>query len=73
MKSLVVKVVDVSRLDVPTTSLEKFNPFLLHEGSKGGVLKLLAFRIGEIYANVTKMMLSGEVSEAFEPNVRDEV
>lgn len=35
-------------------------------------MKMLAFRMGEIYANVTEMMLSGEVSEAFEDNARDE-
>lgn len=72
LKSLVAKVVDVSKPDVPMDSLAKVKPFLLDEGSNGGVLKMLAFRMGEIYANVTKMMLSGEVSEAFEPNVRDE-
>ena len=60
LRSLVEKVVDVSKTDAPTEQLAKVKPFLLDEGPKGG-LGMLKFRMGEVYAKVTKMMLSGEV------------
>ena len=60
LRSLVEKVIDVNKSDVPTEQLAKVKPFLLDEGPKGG-LGMLKFRMGDIYAKVTKMMLSGEV------------
>ena len=60
LRSLVEKVVDVSRPNVPLDQLAKVKPFLLDEGPRGG-LGMLKYRMGEIYARVTKMMLSGEI------------
>ncbi|KAL8901346.1 MAG: hypothetical protein Q9207_005241 [Kuettlingeria erythrocarpa] len=65
LKSLVEKVVNVSKPEVPLIQLAKIRPFLLEEGAKGG-LATLEFRMGDVYASVTKMMLSGEIPERFE-------
>ena len=67
LRSLVEKVVDVSKPDVPLEQLAKVRLFLLDDGPKGG-LAMLKFRMGEIYAEVTKMMLSGEMP--LEPETR---
>ena len=64
LKSLVEKVVDVMRSDVVLVQLAKIQPFLLDESAKGG-LATLRFRMEDIYAAVTRMMLSGEISRAF--------
>jgi len=55
--------VDVSKPDVPTIELAKVRPFLLDEGPQGG-LGALKFRMGDVYAGITKMMLRGEVQES---------
>ena len=80
LKSLVEKVVDVVRSDVTLVQLAKIQPFLLNESAKGG-LATLTFRMGDIYAAVTKMMRSGEIprviavgkdeGQVFAPNVLD--
>ena len=65
LKTLVKKVVDLERPDISLDQLAKVRPFLLDEGPKGG-LWMLKYRMGDIYARVTKMMLSGEVPETTE-------
>ena len=80
LKTLVKNVVDWNRLDISLDQLAKVRPFLLDEGPKGG-LWMLKYRMGDIYARVTKMMLSGEVPETpevwkgdgvtFRPNLLD--
>ena len=62
LKSLVEKVVDTSKTDVPLTSLAKIRPFLLEDGPKGG-LGMLKYRMGDIYTGVVQMMLSGKVPQ----------
>ena len=62
LKTLVKSVVDLERPDISLDQLAKVRPFLLDEGPKGG-LWMLKYRMGDIYARVTKMMLSGEVPE----------
>lgn len=79
LKSLIEKVVDV-RKSVSTIDLAKVKPFLLDENPQGG-LSMLKYRMGDVYAAVTKMMLSGVipgslVSEkdeylAFRPDILD--
>ncbi|KAI4175681.1 MAG: hypothetical protein LQ346_008038 [Caloplaca aetnensis] len=64
LKSLVEKIVNVGKPEVPLQQLAKVRPFLLEEGAKGG-LATLGFRMGDVYAAVTKMMLSGEIPESF--------
>jgi hypothetical protein len=80
LRRLVEKIVDVSRPNVPLDQLALVKPFLLNEGPKGG-LGMLKYRMGDVYAQVTKMMLSGVVPPApqaqkeagivFRPNVLD--
>lgn len=53
--------VDVGQPVVAMTQLVKIGPFHLGDGPKGG-LASLRFRMGDIYASVTKMMTSGEIS-----------
>ena len=65
LKTLVKKVVDLERPDISLDQLAKVRPFLLDDGPKGG-LWMLKYRMGDIYARVTKMMLSGEVPETTE-------
>ena len=65
LKSLVERIVDVSKVDVPLTQLAKVKPFLLDEAPRGG-LGMLRYRMGDIYAKVTKSMLSGDILEGFE-------
>ena len=65
LKTLVKKVVDLERPDISLDQLAKVRPFLLDESPKGG-LWMLKYRMGDIYARVTKMMLSGEVPESSE-------
>ena len=65
LKSLVEKVVNVGKNDVALSQLAKIKPFLLDEETNGG-LATLRFRMGEVYASVTKMMLSGEIPQQFE-------
>ena len=62
LKTLVEKVVDLNRPDISLDQLAKVRPFLLDEGPKGG-LWMLRYRMGDIYARITKMMLSGELPE----------
>lgn len=69
LKSLVDKVVDVSKLDVPITQLAQVKPLLLDESPRGG-LGMLRYRMGDIYATVTKMMLSGEVPRSLETTLK---
>ncbi|KAI4120725.1 MAG: hypothetical protein LQ338_006809 [Usnochroma carphineum] len=66
LKSLVEKIVNVGKPEVPLIQLAKIRPFLLEEGAKGG-LATLRFRMGDVYASVTKMMLSGKIPERFAP------
>ncbi|KAG7006446.1 hypothetical protein G7Y79_00014g036210 [Physcia stellaris] len=80
LRSLVERVVDVGKGDVSLLQLAKIQPFLLDESAKGG-LASLRFRMGNTYAAVTKMMLSGEIYESpamtkeegqiFAPNILD--
>lgn len=80
LKTLVKNVVDLNKHDISLDQLAKVRPFLLDEGPKGG-LWMLKYRMGDIYARVTKMMLSGEVPETpevwkgdgvtFRPNLLD--
>jgi len=65
LKSLEEKVVDVGKPDMALIQLAKIRPFLLDDGPKGG-LATLKFRMGDIYASVTKMMINGEVPESAE-------
>lgn len=65
LKTLVKNVVDLNKNDISLDQLAKVRPFLLDEGPKGG-LWMLKYRMGDIYARVTKMMLSGEVPETSE-------
>ena len=65
LKSLVDRVVDVSKRNVPMTQLAQVKPFLLDDGPRGG-LGMLRYRMGDIYAKVTKMMLNGAVPETFD-------
>lgn len=65
LKTLVKNVVDWNRQDISLDQLAKVRPFLLDEGPKGG-LWMLKYRMGDIYARVTRMMLSGEVPETSE-------
>ena len=69
LKSLVEKTVDV-RKSVSTIQLAKVRPFLLDESSRGG-LAMLKYRMGNVYAAVTEMMLSGDVPDAFALEKRD--
>ena len=64
LKSLVERIVNVGKSDVALSQLAKIKPFLLDEETKGG-LATLSFRMGEVYALVTKMMLSGEIPQVF--------
>ena len=80
LKQLVENVVDLRRSDIALVQLAKIKPFLLDESFKGG-LATLRFRMGDIYAAVTRMMLNGEIPQAialskdegqvFAPNVLD--
>ena len=65
LKTLVKKVVDLEKPDISLDQLAKVRPFLLDDGPKGG-LWMLKYRMGDIYARVTKMMLGGEVPETTE-------
>ncbi|KAL8646333.1 MAG: hypothetical protein Q9226_006904 [Calogaya cf. arnoldii] len=64
LSRLVEKIVNVEKGDVALSQLAKIRPFLLDNGAKGG-LTTLRFRMGDIYASVTKMMLSGEIPQSF--------
>ncbi|KAL8792123.1 MAG: hypothetical protein Q9195_005298 [Heterodermia aff. obscurata] len=80
LKYLVEQVVDLRKSDIALVQLAKIQPFLLDENAKGG-LATLRFRMGDIYAAVTKMMLTGEIPriftlgkeevQGFAPNVLD--
>ena len=63
LKNLAEKLVDV-RKSVPTSELAKVKTFLLEEKPPGG-LGMLRYRMGDVFAAVTRMMLSGEVPESF--------
>ena len=63
LKSLVEKFADV-RKSVSTIALAKVKTFLLDEDPSGG-LSMLKYRMGNVYAAVTKMMLSGDVPQSF--------
>lgn len=63
LRNLVERVVDVGKGDISLLQLAKIQPFLLDGSTKGG-LATLRFRMGDIYAAVTKMMLSGEVPQS---------
>ncbi|MCJ1224652.1 hypothetical protein MMC12_001297 [Toensbergia leucococca] len=65
LRSLVEKVVDVSKANVPTNRLEKVRPFLLDDGPKGG-LGMLKYRMGDVYVAVAKMMLSGKIPQSWD-------
>ena len=67
LKSLVERIVNVGKSDVALSQLAKIKPFLLDEEPNGG-LATLRFRMGEVYASVTKMMLSGEIHQMFREN-----
>jgi hypothetical protein len=56
LRSLVESVVDMSKSDVAPIQLAKIRPFLLDESPYGG-LGSLRYRMGHVYATVTKMML----------------
>lgn len=58
LKSLLEGVVDLNKPDITVADLARIRPFVLDDGPKGG-LGSLGFRMGEIYAKVTKAMLSG--------------
>ena len=64
LKSLVEKVADLRRSDIAPVHLAKINPFLVDETAQGG-LATLRFRMGDIYAAVTRMMLNGEIPGIF--------
>ncbi|KAI4250635.1 MAG: hypothetical protein L6R42_008702 [Xanthoria sp. 1 TBL-2021] len=64
LSRLVEKIVDVGKGDVALSQLAKIRPFLLEDGAKGG-LATLRFRMGDIYALVTKMMLCDEIPQPF--------
>lgn len=64
LKSLVERIVNVGKSNVALSQLVKIKPFLLNEETNGG-LATLRFRMGEVYASVTKMMLSGEIPQVF--------
>lgn len=80
LRNLVERIVDVGKGDVSLLQLAKIQPFLLDESAKGG-LATLRFRMGNTYAAVTKMMLSGEIPQSpamteeegqiFAPNILD--
>ncbi|MCJ1458611.1 hypothetical protein MMC28_008984 [Mycoblastus sanguinarius] len=63
LKSLVDGVIDFRKPDVSTMELAKVRPFLLDDGPRGG-LGMLRYRMGDVYAGVTKMMLSEEIPES---------
>lgn len=63
LKSLVEKFINV-RKPVSMIALAKVKSFLLNEDPSGG-LSMLKYRMGNIYAAVTKMMLSGDVPQSF--------
>lgn len=65
LKTLVARVVDISKQNVAVSELVKVRPFLLDDSSTGG-LGMLRYRMGDVYAAVTKMMLSGEIPESWE-------
>ncbi|KAL9609919.1 MAG: hypothetical protein Q9167_005337 [Letrouitia subvulpina] len=60
LRSLVEKVVNVAKSNVSLIELAKVRPFLLDDGPKGG-LGMLRYRMGDIFAASTKMMLSGNI------------
>ncbi|KAL8848093.1 MAG: hypothetical protein Q9221_006850 [Calogaya cf. arnoldii] len=64
LSRLVEKIVNVEKGDIALSQLAKIRPFLLDDGAKGG-LATLRFRMGDIYASVTKMMLCGEIPQSF--------
>ncbi|KAI4179665.1 MAG: hypothetical protein L6R41_007696 [Letrouitia leprolyta] len=64
LKSLVDRVVNVGKGDVPLIQLAKIRPFLLDDGSRSG-LATLQYRMGDVYASVTRMMLQGEIPRTF--------
>ncbi|KAI4249980.1 MAG: hypothetical protein L6R42_008828 [Xanthoria sp. 1 TBL-2021] len=64
LSRLVEKIVTVGKGDIALSQLAKIRPFLLEDGAKGG-LATLRFRMGDIYALVTKMMLCGEIPQPF--------
>ena len=80
LRNLVDRIVDVGKGDVSLLQLAKIQPFLLDESTKGG-LATLQFRMGNTYAAVTKMMLSGKIPQSpamtkeegqmFVPNILD--
>ena len=66
LKTLVARVVDISKPNVAISDLIKVRPFLLDDSPTGG-LGMLRYRMGDVYAKVTKMMLSGRIPESWKP------
>ncbi|KAI4212257.1 MAG: hypothetical protein LQ351_004970 [Letrouitia transgressa] len=60
LRSLVENVVKTGQPSVSLLELAKVRPFLLDDGPKGG-LGMLRYRMGDIFAATTKMMLSGSI------------
>ncbi|KAI4164059.1 MAG: hypothetical protein LQ342_002294 [Letrouitia transgressa] len=60
LRSLVENVVKVAKPNVSLMELARVRPFLLDDGPKGG-LGMLRYRMGDMFAATTKMMLSGSI------------
>ncbi|KAL9038945.1 MAG: hypothetical protein Q9214_005078 [Letrouitia sp. 1 TL-2023] len=60
LRSLIENVVKVAKPNVSLMELAKVRPFLLDDGPKGG-LGMLRYRMGDMFAATTKMMLTGNV------------
>ena len=67
LKSIVANVVNLNDGFVGCNELRKIRPFLLDKGSKGG-LKTLRYRMGDVYENVTRMLLEGDLSPEVKSN-----
>ncbi|KAI9723891.1 MAG: hypothetical protein M1828_004010 [Chrysothrix sp. TS-e1954] len=64
LQSLVKRQVDVTKTPVRWDQLARVRDFLLTPGHEGG-LATLHYRMGTVYARVTRMMLSGEIPGVF--------
>ena len=65
LRSLVAGFVDVGKgggKEVQMVQLARVKGHLLDQGPKGG-MRMLGFRMGEVYERVVRMMLSGEIPE----------
>lgn len=62
---------NVGKGDVALVQLVKIRPFLLGDRANGS-LATLRFRNGDVYASVTKVMLSGEIPQAFVAAMKSE-